>query len=123
MKFEKSTRTLTFDYVSSFLKDFESGDYRMNIAIIEDSLTGDGVGWDQRIISTMTRNIPNCTTKVNLSSGTCIGTWSGLCLWVPGALLKNIPVDPKSALILVFQIYLILFRELEVKDCTVSCFI
>lgn len=46
--FDKNTRNLTLDFTLSFLNDLETGDYRLNIAIIEDSVSGIGNGWDQK---------------------------------------------------------------------------
>lgn len=48
LEFQNDIRQIKLDFTVKFLKDFPTDDYRYNVAIIEDSVSGIGKGWDQK---------------------------------------------------------------------------
>lgn len=48
LEYKSETKEIKLDFSISFLKDFPEDDYRYNVALIEDSVSGVGKGWDQK---------------------------------------------------------------------------
>jgi len=46
--FDEVTRKLAVTVITKFIDDMEDNDYRINFAIVEDSVSGIGSGWDQK---------------------------------------------------------------------------
>jgi hypothetical protein len=61
--FLSGTRSYQLGFSVKFLNDFPEDDYRYNVAIIEDSVTGIGNGWDQKNYFNDNPNFPTLYKK------------------------------------------------------------